>query len=431
MKNSLLKPEPGKTLYKQLFYFLTAVFALSFFVVLLASGGYSMRGLLDPDRSGTFMEFFNNLILSDKEPYKSGSLTPPFAILLYRGLLTFVSPATLKTIVKSPSSSSFSPLVKTYQQFYFPFIVFALLSLCLLFFALRALKSGCVGEKIGFIFAVFLSAPMLFALERGSDVVLTLGLVALFFAGKDSEKKLTRNLSLAALGVACAFGFYPLLFCIALAGKKRFIDILKVFGVFITLTVPALFIVGGGIGGAGLYVRNLVNVWKDNSLNVLGQLNFSGDLVYLLSGTGASNGALTLAGTLFAAAAGLLTLAGAILAKKDWQSTALICCLICGISPLCDTSLLVFFAIPISMILDGETENSAVTYISLTLTVLTQALIVSPDISVRSYTRAFITRISGFSVLALALLLFAVSISDLIKRHVEKVPETAPAVKAD
>ncbi|MCR5694148.1 MAG: DUF2029 domain-containing protein [Clostridia bacterium] len=411
MKNGLLKLDPKKTYYKQLCYFLMTVFALSFFIVLLASGGYSMRGLLYPDRSSSLMEFFNKIILSGKDPYSFGSVDPPFAILVYRALLMLVPSKTISTLDKSPASSAFTTAVKTYQQFYFPFILYAITALTLLFFSLRALKAGKPTERFGFIFMSFLSAPMLFAFERGSDIVLTMALVTLFYAEKGSEKKAGRLVAAGALGVACAFSLYPVLFCLTLLRKKRYREVLEVGIIFTLLTVPSVFVVGGGISGAAQFVSNLVSEAKANSLALLGQLNFAKDFIYVFSGTPIPGRILALVFNVLAGIFGLFMLAGAFLAKKEWHSVALICGVLCGLSPFCETSLLMFFAIPLAMLLDEENENSVASYVCAALLTLTQALIVSPDISSRNYTRMFITRLSSYSMLALSILLTVLQVS--------------------
>lgn len=415
MKIPGLQFDPKKTYYKQLFFFLMTVFALSFFLVLLISGGYSMRGLLAADTNGSFMDFFSKMILSGENAYASEAVAAPFALLFYRGLLVLVSNILISNYIPSLASSSFPASIKMYQEFNFPFILYSLLLLVLLFFALRGLKKGCNAEKYALIFIIFLSAPMLFAFERGSDTVLTLALLLFFFAGKDSEKKLIANLSLLSLGIACAFSLYPLLFCIVLLRKKRFLDTLKVFGVCLVLTVPALFIVGGGFSGAMQLAKNLINAWTGNMLVLSGQLSFPKCAVNLFADTRLPNETLVLIGNVFALVTGIIVLTGALLAKKEWQQTALICGLIFGLSPLCEANLLILFAIPTVLLLDTEKTNSAVSYVSLLFLILTQALIVSPDVTSRSYTRMFVTRLTSYGVLVFVLLLTAVSVVDSVK----------------
>ncbi len=415
MKLKGLKLDPKKAYYRQLFFFLMTVFALSFLGVLLFTGGYSIRGLLASDRYGSFMEFFNKLILSGGDSYRSGSVTAPFALLFYRCLLLFVPGSVIDRYVPSRVSSAYPAEVKIYQEFNYPFILFSVIAIFLLFFALKALKKGSGCERFAFIFFIFLSSPMLFGFERGSDVVITVALCALFIGGKDSEKKIVRNLSLAALGVAGALAVYPLLFCILLLKKKRFIDAGKVLAVFVVLTVPALFIVGGGFAGAAKYIANIIAVWKENSLLLTGQLNFSKCLINLFAGTSASNGLLFAAGNIFACVIGVLALAAAFLAKKEWQTAALVCGLIAGLAPLCETHLLAFFAIPLAMFLDAEDANAPASYVTLILLTLTQALVVSPDAAVHGYTRMFVTRLTGYGTLVLVVLVAATAAADFAK----------------
>lgn len=415
MKLKGLEFYPKKTFYRQLFYFLMTVFGVSFFLVLLISGGYSMRGLLAPDRNNSLMEFFNKMILSGGDPYSSGSTAMPFALLVYRFLFGFVSPEAVSKLIPSRVSSEYTPNVKIYQQFNFPFILYSVFSLSLLYFALRALKKGSRGERFGFILITFLSAPLLFAFERGSDVVLTLGLVIFFFAGKDSENQNLRTLSVFALGAACAFSFYPLLFCLLLLRKKRFGDAVKTVLVCLVLTVPALAVAGGGFGGAGRLVSNIIAAGNERRLALLGQLNFSGCAVNVFAGTSMKNETLVIIGRIFGLSVGAAALFGAAVAKKEWQCVTLLCGLIFGLTPFCETYMLALFAIPLILLIDGEDANSVFSYVSLILLTLTQALIVSPDISARSYTRMFITRLTSYGALALVLMTAIYSIAVFIK----------------
>ncbi|MBQ7445445.1 MAG: DUF2029 domain-containing protein [Clostridia bacterium] len=431
MKKFSLKPDPDKVYYRQVFFFAMTVLCLSFFVVLLFSGGYSMRGLLASDINGSFMEFFGNLFHSGGNTYASGAVTAPFAILFYRGLFAFLPSGLTSQIVPSLSSATVPVEVKTYQQFYFPFILYTFLVILLMFFSLRAIKAGGKIEKIAFVTLIFLSGPVIFAFERGSDMPVTLALLVFFFFLKDSEKKVMRNIGVAALGFACAFSIYPLLFLIVLLRKKRFWDAGKALIVFTVLTVPAIFLVCGGLQGLGVYASNLVTAWKENNLTLLGQLNFPKCLINILADAEVSGETLVTAGNVFGLVIGLPALIGACLAKKEWQQTALICALIFGLSPVCETTLLMFFALPLVQLIDGENKNSPVSYVSLGFITVALAPLVSPDVTSRSYTRMFYTRVTSYGVLVLAAMLTIVAAVDFIKGLGKKAPVEESAAQKE
>ena len=139
----MLEKDTGKKLYyKFIFYFITGVFSVAFFTLLLLTNGYSMRGLLYAQRDQTFMDFFNSMLSTIGNPYEHYSFYPPFAMMFYKLLLMLVPQATLDKVVTSESSTAFSTDVKLYQQLYFPFIIYALLSLTMLFVAIKSAKKA-------------------------------------------------------------------------------------------------------------------------------------------------------------------------------------------------------------------------------------------------------------------------------------------------
>ena len=416
MKHSCasLKKDGNKTYYKIIFYFLSGVFAASFFILLLTTGGYAARGILFASREQTFMDFFNSLLSASDNPYEHYSFYPPFAMLFYKLLLLMVPQKVLDRVVVSRAATSFSPDAKLFQQLYFPFILYSLLTVILLFFVLKSAKSGALGEKIAFTFLAFTSAPMLFMLERANNIVIPLFLLIWFVKNKDSESRLRRELALAALGVAAAFKIYPIVFCALLLHEKRVKDILKAAAYFLVLTLPPLFIFFGGFGSIKLIFGNLAIYGGKHGLAIGSQLNFAKTVIFPFTFSSLSSELLLSIGHAFKVIVTVFACIGAVFAKKEWQRAALVCCLIYGYPGACSTYLLTLFIIPIMLLLDGENENSFVSYASLVLMTITQILLVVPDPFTCAFTRDVPTKVTSYAVLVLTALLSAKGCLDLI-----------------
>lgn len=402
----MLEKDTGKKLYyKFIFYFITGVFSVAFFTLLLLTNGYSMRGLLYAQRDQTFMDFFNSMLSTIGNPYEHYSFYPPFAMMFYKLLLMLVPQATLDKVVTSESSTAFSTDVKLYQQLYFPFIIYALLSLTMLFFAIKSAKKGSVGEVSAFIFLTMLSAPMLFMYERANNLIIPLALLLFFIANKDSGKRWQRELAIVALALATAFKIYPAVFALMLVHERRFKDVLKTGLYTALLTVPPVFIFFGGFDSIKMIAENLLIYDGKHSLEIGSQLNFAKMIIFPLTNSRLSNDTLLAAGGFFKVVLTVFAAIGAVFAKKEWQRAALCCAIIYGYQATCTTYLLALFIIPIILLLDGEHEQTPVGTASIVLMTLTQALLISINPLTREFSRDLITKITSYAVLLLTVIL--------------------------
>ena len=352
-----------------------------------------------------FKDFFNSMLSTIGNPYEHYSFYPPFAMMIYRLLLILVPQAALDKVVTSDSSTSFSPDVKLYQQLYFPFIIYALVSLTMLFFAIKAAKKGTVGEVAAFVFLTMLSAPAIFMYERANNIIIPLAFLLFFIANKDSEKRWQRELAVVSLAVAVAFKIYPVVFALMLVREKRFKDILKMLLYTAVLTVPPMFVFFGGFDGFRMLFENLMIYDGKHSLEIGAQLNFAKMIIFPLTNSSLSNETLLAAGNAFGATVAVFAAIGAVFAKKAWQRAALCCAIIYGCQATCATYLLTLFIIPIILLLDGENEQTPVGTVSIVLMTLTQALLVSINPATREFTRDIITKITSYAVLVLTVLL--------------------------
>ncbi len=411
-----------KPIYKQIFYFAMGTFALSFFIVLLLTNGYSMRGLFVVGRNQTFMDFFNSLLYNITNPYEHLAFYPPLSNLMYKILLCIIPESELAKIVISTSATNYSPTVKTMQSFWIPFIIYTILTIVGLYFALKNYKKGTRAENLLFIALIFFSSPMLFLFERANNSIVALIFTICFMSSYESENKIARELSLVSLAIAISFKIYPVLFCAMLVNHKRLKDTFKVLAYVVVLTIVPMLILYGGFGEIKYLVTNLQSFGNNTQLTVGTQLNFAKDLILPLYLTNLSNARLVAIGEAFKLVVTLFACFAALFAKKEWQRAALCCCIIFGYPATCTNYLLTFFIIPIIIILDTEEESHLITYISLILMTITQCLILSQNILTGEFSRDFATKYASYAVLLLTIILTVdgcLSGIDALSRHLK------------
>ncbi|WP_026835114.1 glycosyltransferase 87 family protein [Eubacterium xylanophilum] len=125
-------------------------------------------------------------------------------------------------------------------------IIATIIVLLLLYELIRTVKQGENHIKALTAFAIILSAPVLYAIERGNTILFTSILVIFFLYYNDSENKVLREMALIALAMAAAFKITPAFLGIVLLYKKRWIDCVKVCLYFIVVGIlPFLFFKGG------------------------------------------------------------------------------------------------------------------------------------------------------------------------------------------
>lgn len=207
-------------------------------------GVYCNRYTAFFNRTIDFFADFTNMIglTSGRNPYfdESHGSYPPFAYLL---IYLFTN------IVEFPVEK----FLFIYQQPQFLIIAIIFIILIILvcaFFLAEIIKKHC-NENFGteYIFIIFcltLSYPVLYIIERGNILLLSFALVLGYFAFKDSESKILRELALIFLAMAFAIKITPAIFGLLLLSEKRYKDAIRcaIYGLLL-LFLPFLFFEGG------------------------------------------------------------------------------------------------------------------------------------------------------------------------------------------
>lgn len=394
-----------KVYYKHVFYISMSVLALIFVIVLFMTGGYSAQGLLFGTRNQSFMDFFNSMLYNINEPYENYVFYPPLSTLMYKFFLLLVPQSIIDKLVYNRYATSFTSDVNIYQQFLIPLILYTIITVVALYFALKNGKQGRTAEKLLFTFLIFTSAPAIFMFERANNIIIVLICTLIFTALHDSERRVLRELSLVALAIAVATKMYPIVFCAMLLKDKRFKDIFKVIFYSVLLFVVPFFIFYDGLESMKLLFTNLSSYDRGTNLGTGVQLNFEKMLILPLSQFNVSNELLINVGEVFRTVVMFCAIPSALFMKNKWKCAAICCCIIYGYQSTCATYLLVLFCIPVMLMLDSEKTHSVKNYIYLVLMILTLGLIVSLNPVTGEFTRFVGTKISSYAVMVMTAML--------------------------
>lgn len=404
-----------KVYYKNIFYFIMGIFSVSFFLVLIITGGYSMRGLLSSDTERTFMDFFDNVLVSLGNPYDNGVTTTPLLLLFYRVFSLLLSKTELNRISVVDGTVDFSVNVKLYQSYWFIFIIYSVALVAVLYFGINKLKNGSHLEKTAFTFLIFTSAPVLFLLERGNGVPVSLVFLILFFVFRDSENKILRELSVISLSVAVGLNLYLILFGALLLRKEKKYAFLRFLLYFLVLFIGPFFLFGG-LPSILHYIRNLYENYNVYCLDVTNQLNFTNILILPLINGAISAEKLLIIGKISRIVFSTLSISGAVLGRLDYQKAVFAACFAYGISATADTYDLVFMIIPIILLLNEEREHRISSYGAISLMSLSIAPVVSLDLLTKTFTRRTITLVSSYSIVLLTIFFFITTVISVITK---------------
>lgn len=195
---------------------------------------YNYRGNGD-----TFMDFYNSMRdAGTKQVYKNGVIYPPLANLLFFLLSGLVDPK----LIALPYEQRFELQSDTTCRI----IIVVYLVVCLvpiLLMLQKEAKSFCSAPAAwGLSLALMLSYPMVYCIQRGNLLLLSMALSIFFVFYRGDERKWVRELSLVALAIAAGFKLYPAVLGLLLVRDKEYKRALRliVYGLIFTI-LPFFF----------------------------------------------------------------------------------------------------------------------------------------------------------------------------------------------
>ena len=210
-----------------LFYFINLVACI---ITGMLTDGESISaafyGLQSGKHTDQFMEFFDGVrsALNNKMYNGNSVSSTPLTILFYRVIGSMIR--TSVTSVSDANKWKFQQDQRSMLLYILFFSVAMILISRMVDRKMSHIKSKVFAKIVGF--AVMFCFPILYCLEKGNILIITVLFSMFFFFFKDDENVLIKGVSLLFLGVAAGFSIYPLLFTLVLIPQKRFKDILKV-----------------------------------------------------------------------------------------------------------------------------------------------------------------------------------------------------------
>ncbi|MBQ8164657.1 MAG: DUF2029 domain-containing protein [Clostridia bacterium] len=431
-----LKIDSEKAYYKHLFYIMMACFVFVFFLMAFMTHGTSFKGIFFKDVSDTFMDHYNSVVYNAVDPYENGVVYPPLATFTYGCLLKLIPGDTFNAIVSDPTILSQSRDIKVSQGFVFQFILFSVITFLGLMIVIYLCKKGSTYEKMAFSLLICMTTPVLFAIERGNNIIIPLFFSLIFVSCYDSENKIIREIALISLALAVAFKLYPIAFGVLLFRNKQYKELVRAGIYCIVFTVLPFFIFYNGFDSMRIFIERLTayDGKKSSTVKIDGQLSFKGIFYYITGFLRLRFSNTELLSNIFRYIMTGLCIGFAFLTKSNWKAATLCACFICGFQGVCPQYLLVFFIVPVMMFLDQEKKKSYVNYICLIFLVLIIAPIVLPDPNTSVWSTYTSSKVSSLSILAVALIICADTTFDYIMkliRHIKRKNRKSSVVTED
>ncbi len=268
----LLKNCPERMI--RAYYIAFAVSGVLTVILMLFTHGESFANTLFSDQYVTlgvfghddFMDFFNSIRdAGTKEVYKNGIIYPPLANLFFYVLSKMVNPdlVSIRFVMRKLLSHDTTCLT-LYAVFVF---------VCLLAFVrmmqIRLDGAASPGRVRYLPILLIFSYPMIYCIQRGNILLLTMVLTMFFVFYRNDERKWVRELSYIALAVAAGLKLYPAVFGLLMFVDKKYKEAVRllVYGVLITV-LPFFFY--DGLES----IRDLYENLKEFSTLSANQVNF-------------------------------------------------------------------------------------------------------------------------------------------------------------
>lgn len=297
------------------------------FFCFLFSRGLLISHYFFQDVNDTGMDFFHSIeYVRDRAPYEQfNALYPPLANLFFLVLYLFiperVSSAWPSDFWDSVAMRGTELDLRTHQA---PMLLFLLFSVICCWITATLIGSflkrysckhaNCVA------FCIMFSPGMLYALERGNILLLTVPLLLFYVFFYKSENRVIRESALICLAFAAGLKLYPAFFGILLIREKRFKEAVRavLYGI-ISVLFPLIFF-KEGLTGIPMWLKavfafdgNISEPWLGTSF--AGILHRAAHYADVFLHIKVNTDWFPVLGILFSA----LLLVSALFCKKEWQ----------------------------------------------------------------------------------------------------------------
>lgn len=210
-------------------------------------------------RGSNFMADFHNVVryAKDRNPYwygliDSNNMEHAYFPLSYLLLYPFSRFAATHIADANSGINNFQEQINA--------LIFTTFSVLIFFSSLVTLSSSENSEEkhpFAIVFPLFLSGIMLFSIERGNLIILTVAFCTFFLAEYRSKSAIMRELSYIALALAAALKGYPALLGILLLYDKQWFRAMRLVIYGIIATIVPFFCFKGGLANISLLIENV------------------------------------------------------------------------------------------------------------------------------------------------------------------------------
>jgi len=205
-----------------IFTFIIIITTIISLLTMVITNGQSFRFAFFPDELDIFMDHFNSVVYSSDHPYtKYKVIYPPLITLIYE----YIGNITLPYYFNIESTQS---LARETRESMMPMLIFIVIVLAMIvacYFVFRKMSNNLTEKQYNVVFfLLLLSYPVIWGLERGNCIFLSVISIAIFLLGYTSDNKWIRLISYIALGVAAGVKIFPALFGILVLKKKGIYD---------------------------------------------------------------------------------------------------------------------------------------------------------------------------------------------------------------
>lgn len=387
-KNSLTK-KSGFTTTKKLTTFFIVFFIACFFVAAVmaaASSGDSWKAMLFHNGKYTdmYMDFFNSIRDAGAEDVYTArnNIYPPLGLLLFK-ILGFLVSEDLVNLLNSQRT-----LLQSDQRSMMIYILFACICILSMSTIINSyvnklkwknnVKSGTYHSVISFLLIV--SYPVMYCIERGNIIILSMIFTMFFVFFRDAENKFLREMSYISLAIAAGIKLYPAIFGLLLLFEKKYKDAVRliIYGIIATvfpfvffmnteslsITLPIQSITAAISSGltnsisneaSSSAIANIIENLISFATNKKSRLNFSSvsiqNFIFIFAPSNATLAKIVCYIT------EVIAFIALIFAKKKWQQIFLISYLMLNIPSASSSYALTFLIIPFIMFLYDDEGN--------------------------------------------------------------------------
>lgn len=383
-KESNINSEKRKQVtMNKLFIFFVVFFFANFFVAAVlaaASGGDSWKLMLFHNGKSTdlFMDFYNSI--RDGGSYnvysQRNNIYPPLCVLIFRFFSKLIDPKLVSTWFSQRTVLQSDTLC---TMIYFIFAIICILSMLRLIESYANIQSnGKFKTQAALVsFMMIISHPVMFCLERGNILILSVVFSMFFLFFKDSESRLIKELSYISLAFAAGIKLYPAIFGLILVAERKYKDALRlmVYGLIVVVTPIVFFLdeflpqtaaisaesfrllnIGTTVTldeGSTSVIGKLINNLLSFALYKKSSMNLSSVSIQNLVFMGTPNATIAKLVCLFTEAIAVVTL---FFAKKEWQKVFLLTYLMLNIPSASNSYAISFMIIPFIIFLFGNNK---------------------------------------------------------------------------